>query len=211
MTALKTLGILCIILVFFGLAIDIIYFASGKPGPTQIDKNGKRELKINRIVFWDYLILILPSILLLIGLLSNNANERNTSLMILGIGCMFFIFSTNNRIDIPRINWFIFTICSIMTVTFLFLKQPLITSKPTHVLNGLDTLIFPTIAYLTLHTARQIIKKLTGVFPITMFKYDKVGQFNFRFLRRTTYWDLVWSMISIALIPMLIVYLSLKK
>ena len=211
MTALTILGILCLILLCFGPAIELLHFTSSKLRPTQIDKNGKRELKINRIVFWDYLILIFPLLLLLIGLFSNNLNERNTSLMLLGIGYMIFILSSNNRIDIPKINWFIFVICIIVTVTYLLFKQPSITYKPTNTLKGIDTLIFPTIAYVFLHTARQLIRLLTGVFPITMMKYDKVGQFNFRFQRKTTYWDLAWSMVSLALIPMLIVCLSLKK
>ncbi len=210
MTALTTLGIIVLIIVCFGPAIDLINVTSGKQTPSKIDKNGKRELKINRIIFLDYLILILPLGLLLIGLFSKNLSERNMSFMILGIGFMIFTLSSNNRIDIPKINLFILTICTITTITYLVFKSNPTTNIPTGIVRGINSLIYPIIAYIFIHSTRQIIKWLTGNFPITMMKYDKVGQFNFRFQRKTTYWDLIWSITSLFIFPLLIVYLALE-
>ena len=167
-------------------------------------------MKINRITYWDYLILILPLSLLLIGLFSKNMSERNTSFMILGIGFMMFTLSTNNRIDIPKINWFILTISSITTITYFVFKVNSTTNIPTEIVKGINSLIYPIFAYIFIHSTRQLIKWLTGNFPITMMKYDKVGQYNFRFQRKTTYWDLIWSMASLFIFPSIIVYLDLK-
>ncbi|MBK8586686.1 MAG: hypothetical protein IPN88_15170 [Bacteroidetes bacterium] len=119
-----------------------------KPKPT-VDKDGKRELKINRISYWDYLILIVPAILLIIGLLSKNQQERNTSFIILGVGYMFLVLSPyNRRIDIPKINWFLFATCLTLALIGYLLGQ------------NLNDIILHKASYTTLYFPALLLYKL---------------------------------------------------
>ena len=212
MTALTTLGILCIILVCFGPATELIVDIYRKPKPTQIDKDEKRELKINRISFWDYLILIIPACLLLIGLLSNGQKERATSFAILGIGYMMLILSSyNRRIDIPKINWFLFSTCLTLVIVSYLLGQSNINYTFPSGTNSLTLLYFPATAYIFLQASRHLIKLTTNTYPVTLDKYYRVGHFNTRYNRKTTYWDLAWTFIAMFGFPMAICYLTLMK
>ncbi len=212
MTALTTLGIICIILVCFGPATDLIIDIYKKQKPTQIDKDGKRELKINRISFWDYLILIIPACLLLIGLLSNGQKERATSFMILGIGYMMLILSSyNRRIDIPKINWFLFSTCLTLVIVSYLLGQSNIDYTFPSGTNTLTILYFPAASYIFLQASRQLIKLTTNTYPVTLDKYYRVGHFHSRYNRKTTYWDLAWTLITMFGFPMAICYLTLMK
>ncbi|MCA2774323.1 MAG: hypothetical protein IM574_06615 [Cytophagales bacterium] len=210
MTALTTLGILCIILVCFGPATDLIVDIYRKPKPTQIDKDGKRELKINRISYWDYLILILPAILLLIGLISKNQQERTTSFTILGIGYMFLVLSPyNRRIDISKINWFLFSTCLTLALIGYLLGQNLNDFILQSESRSYTTLYFPALAYIFLQASRQVIKLFTGTYPVTLDKYYRVGTFHSRYNRKTNYWDMIWSLISAFGFPTLMICMNL--
>jgi hypothetical protein len=212
MTALTTLGILCIILVCFGPVTALIVDIYRKPKPTKIDRDGKRELKINRISFWDYLILIIPACLLLIGLLSNGQQERATSFMILGIGYMMLILSSyNRRIDIPKINWFLFSTCLTLVFVSYLLRQSDTNYSFASGTNSLTILYFPAAAYIFLQASRHLIKLTTNTYPVTLDKYYRVGHFHTRYNRKTTYWDLAWTLITMFGFPMAICYLTLMK
>ncbi|MFC5192690.1 hypothetical protein ACFPIK_13010 [Algoriphagus aquatilis] len=212
MTALTTLGILCIILVCFGPATDLIVDIYRNPKPTQIDKDGKRELKINRINFWDYLILIIPAFLLLMGLLSNAQKERATSFAILGIGYMMLILSSyNRRIEIPKINWFLFTTCLTLIVVSYLLGQSNVNYSFPSGTNSLTLLYFPAAAYIFLQASRHIIKLTTNTYPVTLDKHYRVGHYHIRYNRKTTYWDLAWTLLSMIGFPGLITYLTMMK
>ena len=172
MIALKTLGILCIILVCFGGAITVIVDALQKPKPTNIDKDGKRELKINRINYWEYLIIILPISLLLIGLLTNDREEKLTSFIILGIGFAYLLLSPyNNRIDIPWVNSTIIIICLTLTIISYLLSLTDYNFKLNSGYSSLTTLLFPLTTYIYLFSARQFIKLSTNTYPLTLDKY----------------------------------------
>ncbi len=210
MTALTTLGILCIILVCFGPVTALIVDIYKKPNSTKIDKNCKRELNINRISYWDYLILILPAILLLIGMLSKNQQERTTSFTILGIGYMFLVLSPyNRRIDIPKINWFLFSTCLTLALTGYLLGQNLNDFILQSESRSYTTLYFPALAYVFLQASRQVIKLFTGTYPVTLDKYYRVGTFHSRYNRKTNYWDMIWSMISALGFPTLMMCINL--
>lgn len=206
MTALTTLGILCIILVCFGPATDLIVGIYRKPKPTTIDKDGKRELKINRISYWDYLILILPAILLLIGLLSKNQQERTTSFTILGVGYMFLVLSPyNRRIDIPKINWFLFSTCLTIALVGYLLGQNLNDLILQSESRSYTTLYFPALAYIFLQASRQLIKLLTGTYPVTLDKYYRVGTFHSRYNRKTNFWDMIWSLFLVVFSALMLI------
>ena len=210
MTALKTLGILCIIMVCFGPATALIIDIYRKPKPTTIVKDGKRELKMNRISFWDYLILILPVILLLIGLLSKNQQERNTSFTILGIGYMGLVLSPyNRRIDIPKINWFLFATCLTLALIGYLLGQNLNDIILQTESRSYTTLYFPALAYIFLQASRLLIKLVTGTYPVTLDKYYRVGTFHSRYNRKTNFWDMIWSLISALGFPTLMMCMNL--
>lgn len=210
MTALTTLGILFIILVCFGPATALIVDIYVKPKPTQIDRDGKRELKINRISYWDYLILVLPAILIIIGLLSKNQQERTTSFTILGIGYMILVLSPyNRRIDIPKINWFLFSSCLILAIVGYLLGQNLNDFILQSESRSYTTLYFPALAYIFLQASRQLIKLFTGTYPVTLDKYYRVGTFHTRYNRQTNLWDLAWSLISSIAFPTLMMCMNL--
>jgi hypothetical protein len=212
MTALTTLVILCIILVCFGPAMDLLVGNFRRSNPSKINKDGKRELKINRISFWDYLILIIPGCLLLIGLLSNRPNEKANSFALLGIGYMMLILSPyNRRIDIPKINWFLFSTCLTLAIVSYLLEKTKSNYSFTSGTNSLTILYFPAAAYIFLQTSRLLIHLTTGTFPITLDKNNPVGHFYARYDRKTTYWDLVWTIISLFGFPGLLIYLTLMK
>lgn len=208
MTALKTLGILCIILVCFGGAITVIVDVFQKPKPTKIDKDGKRELKINRINYWEYLIIILPIALLLIGLLTNDREEKITSFTILGIGFAYLLLSPyNNRIDIPWVNRTVAATCLILAIISGLLTMTNYDFKFHSGLSVLTVLLFPLVTYVYLHLARQIIKRITKTYPLTLHRDFIVGSFSDRYKRRATYWDLTWTLWNIFGFPATIIYI----
>jgi len=209
MTALKIVGILCILLVCFGPVTTIIIDIYKKPNPTKLDKNGKRELKINRISYWDYLVLILPATLLLIGLFSKNEQESTNSFTILGIGYMFLVLSPyNRRIDIPKINWFLFLTCLTLALFGYFLRQNLNDLTLYSENQSYTTLYFSALAYIFLQVSRQVIKLFTGTYPVTLDKSYGVGTFHSRYNRKTNYWDMIWSIISLFVFPILIMFMN---
>lgn len=210
MKTLTTLGILCIILVCFGPTTALIVDIYKKTKPTTISQDGKREMKINRISYWDYLILILPTFLLLIGLLSTNQQERITSFKILGVGYMFLILSPyNRRIDIPKINWFLFSSCLTLAIVGYLLRQNFDGFILQSESRSYKTLYFPALAYIYLQASRQIIMLFTGTYPVTLDKYYGVGTFHSRYNRKTNSWDLVWSLISVFAFPILLICMNL--
>ena len=208
MTALKIVGILCILLVCLGPVITLIVDIYKKPNPTKLDKNGKRELKINRISYWDYLIIILPLTLLLIGLLTNDREEKLTSFTILGLSFSFLLLSPyNNRIEIPWINKTLLISCLIIAVISYLLSLTNYNFKFHSGLSCLIILLFPLTTYSYLFLARLIIKLITGNYPLTLDKYFRVGHFSNRYKRKATYWDLVWTLWNISGFPATIIYI----
>jgi len=208
MTALKTLGIICIILVCFAGAITVIVDVFQKPKPTNIDKDGKRELKINRISYWEYLIIILPVALLLIGLLTTDREGKLTSFTILGICFAYLLLSPyNNRIDIPWVNKTILITCLTLAIISYVLSLTNYNYRFQSGLSSLTTLLFPLATYIYLIVARQIIKNSTDTYPLTLDKYFRVGHFSNRHNRKATYWDLAWTLWNIGGFPATIIYI----
>ena len=208
MTALKTLGIICIILVCLGPVTAAIVEIYQKPKPTKINNDGKRELKINRINYWDYLMIILPVSLLLIGLLTNDREEKLTSFTILGIGYAYFLLSSyNNRIVIPWINRTVFITCVTLAVISSFLSMTNYNFKLESGLSVLTFLMIPLMTNIYLLAARQIIKLTVNTYPLTLDKYFRVGHYSNRLNRKATYWDLTWTLWNIAGFPATIIYI----
>ncbi|MBP6091217.1 MAG: hypothetical protein KA521_08185 [Crocinitomicaceae bacterium] len=208
MTALKTLGILCIILVCFGGAITVIVGVFQKPKPTKIDKDGKRELKINRINYWEYLIIILPVSLLLIGLFTNDREEKLTSYIILGLGYAYLLLSPyNNRIDVPWVKRTVLITCVTLAIVSVLLSKTYYNFNFQSGLSALTVLWFPLMTTIYLLSARQIIKLTTKTYPLTLDRYFRVGHFSNRLNRKATYWDLTWTLWNIAGFPATIIYI----
>jgi hypothetical protein len=208
MIALKTLGILCIILLCFGPAISLIADVFQKNKSTRLDKNGKRESKINHVSYWEYLIVILPVSLLLIGLFTNDREEKLVSLTILGIGYSFLLLSSyNNRIIIPWVNKTVLITCLILAIISYLLSLTNYNYQFQSGLNSLALLFFPLSTYVYLLIARQIIKLITNTFPLTLDKYFRVGHFSNRYNRKATYWDLIWTLWNITGLPATIIYI----
>ncbi len=195
MTGLTLLGVFCILLVCFGGVLTLVTEHFKKPSPTKLDKYGKRELKINRISYWDYLILILPAALILIGLFSTNSEERTLSLNMLWIGySMLIISSYNRRIDIPKINFFLFTTCIVIAAVGFYLNGNL-NSENSEVDRNVNILLsYPLFVLCMIHLLTRLIKLFSGTYPITLDKYYRVGTYNYRYNRRANYWDLAWSL-----------------
>ena len=208
MTALKVFGIICIILVCFSGAITVIVDVFQKPKLTKIDTDGKRELKINRINYWEYLIIIIPVCLLLIGLLTTDREGKLTSLTILGICFAYLLLSPyNNRIDIPWVNKTILITCLTLAIIAYLLSLTNYNYKFQSGLSCLTTLLFPFATYIYLIVARQIIKLSTDTYPLTLDKHFRVGHFSNRHNRKATYWDLTWTLWNIGGFPATIIYI----
>ena len=208
MIALKTLGIICIILVCFSGAITMIVGEFQKTKPTKIDQDGKRELKINRINYWDYLIIILPVSLLLIGLLTNDREEKMASFTILGLGFAYLLLSPyNNRIDIPWVNRTVIIICLTLAIISYLLSLTDYNFKLSSGYSSLTTLLLPLATYIYLFTARLLVKIITNTYPLTLDKYFRVGHYSSRYNRKATYWDLTWTLWNIAGYPATIIYI----
>jgi hypothetical protein len=208
MTALKILGLFCIVLVCFGGAITVIVDVFKKTKPTNIDKDGKRELKINRISYWEYLIIILPIALLLIGLLTNDREEKLTSFTILGLGFAYLLLSPyNNRIDIPWVNRTVLITGLTLAIISYLLSLTNYNFRFQSGLSSLITLLLPLATYIYLISARQIIKYSTDTYPLTLDKYFRVGHFSNRYNRKATYWDLAWTLWNISGFPATIIYI----
>jgi len=198
MVALKTLGIFCIILACIGPVLVSVVEEIQKPMPSRLNKKSKRELKINQISYWEYLIIILPLSLLLIGLLSNDEEEKITSLAILGICYPLLLLSSyNNRIGIRWVNNTVLITC--LTLAIVSFLLPIISpsliyqSFPT----WLNILWLPMITYVYLKTIREIINVITNTYPLTLDKEFRVGNFSYRYNRKANYWDLTWTLWNI--------------
>jgi hypothetical protein len=210
MTALKALGTICIILVCFGPVIAIIGGVLQKSKPTKINNDGKRELKINRINYWDYLIIILPVSLLLIGLLTNDRDEKIISFTILGLGYAYFLLSPyNNRIDIPWVNRTVFITCVTLAIIAYLLSLTNYNFKLESGLSVLTLLMIPLITNIYLLAAREMIKLSVNTYPLTLDKYFRAGHYSRRLNRKATYWDLIWTLWNIIGFPATIIYLLL--
>lgn len=207
MIALTMLGVICLILFCMAIPLTLIVDVYIENKFPKVGRDGKRELKINRIYFWDYLILIIPTCLILIGLFTNNPEERATSFWILGFGYMLLILSSyNRRIEIPKINWSLFTVCLTCLITGYFLQN--FSNEFNHTLNesNLKPLYFPAIAFVYIHASRVVIKKFTNTFPISLDRNLKLGFYYSRYLRKTNVGDLIWSLINLTVIPILIMF-----
>ncbi len=210
MTALKILGLFCIVLVCFAGAITVIVDVFQKPKPTQINKDVKRELKINRTSYWEYLIIILPVSLLLIGLMTNEREGKITSFTILGLGFSSLLLSSyNNRIDIPWVNRTVLIISFTLAIITYLLSLTGYNFELNSGYNSLTTLLLPLTTYIYLFTARQVIKLITDTYPLTLDNYFRVGHFSYRYNRKATYWDLTWTIWNIFGFPATIIYILL--
>ena len=208
MIALKTLGIFCIFLVCFGGAITVIVDVFQKPKPTKIGKDGKRELKINRINYWEYLIIILPIALSLIGLLTNNREEKLISFTILGLGYTYLLLSPyNNRIDVPWVKRTVLITGVTLAILSGLLSKTNYDFSFQSGLSVLLVLLFPLMTIIYLLSARQIIRLITKTYPLTLDRYFRVGQYSNRLNRKATYWDLTWTLWNIAGFPATIIYI----
>jgi hypothetical protein len=207
MIALKTLGIICIILVCFAGAAALIVDALSKPKPTKIGKDGKRELKINRISYWEYLIIIIPLALLLIGLFTSDREEKLTSFTILGIGYAFLLLSSyNNRIVIPWVFKTVLISCITLAIIAYLLSLTNYNYKYESGSSALTVLFFPLITLIYLLAARQLIKITTKTYPLSLDRYFRPGNFSRRLQRKATYWDLLWTLWNITGYPAIIIY-----
>jgi UDP-N-acetylmuramyl pentapeptide phosphotransferase/UDP-N-acetylglucosamine-1-phosphate transferase len=205
MIALKVFGIVCLVFFCFAIPVTLTVDALQKPKPTRIGKDGKRELKINRISYWDYLIIFLPACLLLIGLLSNDREEKLTSLMMLGGGYAYMLVSPyNNRIDIPWIRKTVLITSIILAITGYLLSLTNYNYELHIGLNTSITLFYPLITYIYLVVMRNLIKLFTNTYPITVDKHFNVGHFSRRYNRRATYLDLLWTMWNMIGFPILV-------
>lgn len=212
MIALKILGITCLFLACFGPAMTVVVEVFRGSKPTKIRKNGKRALKINRISYWEYLIILLPVSLLLIGLLTNDREEKLTSLAILGIGFACLLLSSyNNRIDIPWVNRTILISALLLAIISCLLSFTNYNYQFQSGLSCLTILFFPIVTYIYLLTARGIIKLISNTYPLTLDKYFRVGHFSNRYGRKATYWDLVWTLWNIVGFPVAIICFLINK
>ena len=199
MTALMILGVVCLGLLCLAPTIGLTVDLYQKPRPTKVLKTGRRELKINRVTYWDYLIIVLPAWLLAIAFLSNDQTEKAASLKILGIGYMVFVLSPyNRRIDIPMLNRIVAVTCIILAAISVALWR----TEGISVIN--QTLLFPLMAYTYLMFAREVVKLLFATYPLTLDRHFRVGHFSSRYNRRATIWDLVWTLFNLMAIPLII-------
>lgn len=187
--------------------IQFILYIINDSKPTKLDRNNKRELKINRINFWDYLVIICPLVLLLIALLSSDSSEKISSFMLLGIGLAFlFLTSYNNRMYIPQINRMALSISLLIGIVALVLFIANVKCEMESGFNSITVLFFPIITYCYLFISVKLIRYITKTYPVTVDKTFPMGSFSYRFGRKTNFWDLVWSLWNMFVIPLLVLF-----
>jgi hypothetical protein len=201
MSALTILGYCCLILFFMAIPISIIYMAlKNNPDETPSDEEVKRELEESRVIFWEYFILIIPVILIAIGLLSNDFDEKQNSLVLVGVGLSGLLVSPyNNRFDIKGVNILMIAVCALCALTSVYLSS---TNYVVQLAAGYScTRLFwyPLSIYLYLRIVREIIYEITGTYPLTVDRSSPIGSFFERHNRKANYWDLLWTMWNLAL------------
>ncbi|MBO9592943.1 MAG: hypothetical protein J7599_08535 [Niabella sp.] len=209
MTALEIFGIICLVLVCLGGAITATIDMFQKPKPTGIGKDGKRTLKIDRISPWEYLIIILPGALLLIGLFTNNREEKLTSFAILGVGLACLILSPyNNRFSIPWVYKTVFVMSLIPAVIAYLLSLTESNYEFQSGVSALTIMWLPILLYTYLVAARKIIKVATKTYPLTLGESPRSGRgrISKRLNRKANYWDSIWTLWNIAGLPAIIFY-----
>lgn len=201
MSALTIFGYCFLILFFMAIPISIIVVAlKNNPDATPSDEDVKQELEESRVNFWEYLILIIPVILIAIGLLSNDLDEKRHSLVLVGAGVSVLLVSPyNNRFDIRGVNILMIAVCVLCALTSVYLSS---TNYVVELADGYScTRLFwyPLSIYLYLRIVREIIYEITGTYPLTVDRSSPIGSFFERHNRKANYWDLLWTMWNLAL------------
>ena len=201
MSALTIFGYCFLILFFMAIPISIIVTAlKNNPDETPSDEEVKRELEESRVIFWEYFILIIPVLLISIGLLSNDFDEKQNSLVLVGVGLSVLLVSPyNNRFDIKGVNIIMIAVCVLCALTSVYLSS---TNYVVQLAAGYScTRLFwyPLSIYLYLRIVREIIYEITGTYPLTVDRSSPIGSFFERQNREANYWDLLWTMWNLAL------------
>ncbi|MCF3108960.1 hypothetical protein LL912_09240 [Niabella sp. CC-SYL272] len=200
MTALEIFRIICLVLVCFSGAITVTIDMLQKPKPPGIGKDDKRALKIDRINPWEYLIIILPGTLLLIGLFATDRAEKLTSFAILGLVPACLILSPyNNRFSIPWVYKTVF----VMSLTPALIAYSLSRTDYNYELqtgvSAITIMSLPILLYTYIIAARIIIKRATKTYPLTLGgdPRSRPGRFSTRLNRKANYWDPIWTIWNI--------------
>lgn len=149
--------------------------------------------KLDKIYFWDYLVcLILPlTTLLLLPFLSIELLVKFIYFLGMGYG-LLIISPYNHRIDITKIN--IYIGCTSLLIfaigIYLHFTNEFIGINNQ---NSVPILFYPLTVYIALHVCRQSIKLVTGTYPITFDRNLRPGKFSYRYKRKITVWDYVWT------------------
>lgn len=185
-----------------------------KPKPTSIGKDGKQAFKTNRINPWEYLIIILPGALLLIGLFANDREEKLTSFAILGLVLACLILSPyNNRFSIPWVYKTVFVMSLTPALIAYLLSKTDYNYELQLGVSALTIMSLPILLYTYIIAARLIIKRATKTYPLTLGEDPHSGRESFskRLNRKANYWDSIWTIWNIIGIPAIIVYFLLIR
>lgn len=209
MSALTILGYCCLILFFTAIPTYIIVMVlRDKPSTTPLEDEAHRELENNRVYFWEYFILILPVVLIAIGLLSNDQEEKQSSFTILSIALSFLLISSyNNRFDIAGVNRIVIAVCIMCALTSVYLWRSNFNARLDSGANLLAGLCLPLVLYFYIRTIREIIFEITGTYPLTLRRQSPVGHFSERYNREANFWDVIWTLWNLALFVCLLLLL----
>ncbi len=201
MSALTIFGYCFLIVFFMAIPISIIVgVLKNNPDATPSDEEIKQELEESRVIFWEYFILIIPVVLISIGLLSTDFDEKQNSLVLAGMGVSALLVSPyNNRFDIKGVNILMIAVCALCALTSVYLSS---TNYVVELADGYScTRLFwyPLSIYLYLRIVREIIYEITGTYPLTVDRSSPIGSFFERHNRKANYWDLLWTMWNLAL------------
>ncbi|MGC4058632.1 MAG: hypothetical protein QM743_11010 [Chitinophagaceae bacterium] len=124
---------------------------------------------------------------------------------------MLILSAYNRRIEIPKINRFLLVTCVTLMLVACFPGSANYNCSHPSSDNGVKALFFPALAYAFLQLSRLLVKMLTNTYPITIDRYERPGSFSSRYSRKITYWDALWTFVSLFVFPGLLIYIAFVK
>lgn len=164
-------------------------------------RNYKGEIAKQKDIFAVHLIDYIPSILLimilLIGLCSNAAIDAVQWLSI-GIAGYFVyvVFIQSNRLDITGVSLIVLATSIVLAIVGFGLTYFGIIAIPISY-----SYLAPLFALILWHLLRIVVKLLVGHYPIPALRGGTtVKSYHYRYKRKVTSWDVLYSILSTAII-----------
>lgn len=207
MAALNILGLVCLLLFCFLAPITLIINTLKDDGTLRRRVQTTGEAHKSHVHWGDYLLIGLLIALLLIGVFTNDREERLISYSLLGLGYAYFLLvGYSNRLDIRWVNR---AVC-LSTLTIASASGLLSLTNDNFQTdsgdNVLIALLLPLTMYAYISAARSTIKRYFNTYPLTLDRYFGVGDYHVRYNRNATRWDMLWTIWNSLCVPLVVFF-----